>query len=75
MLCNLRFAPSPTGFMHIGNARVAIINYLFCRKNGGKLLLRIDDTDALRSKKEYEESILRDLEWLNISHDSFFSTV
>ena len=57
MNCKVRFAPSPTGFMHIGNARIAVINHLFCRKNNGKFLFRIDDTDALRSKKEYEEAI------------------
>ena len=61
MSCKVRFAPSPTGFMHIGNARIAIINYLFCKKNNGKLLLRIDDTDVLRSRKECEDAIMNDL--------------
>ena len=70
--CKVRFAPSPTGYMHIGNARVAIINYLFCKKNNGKFLFRIDDTDSQRSKKEYEEAILNDLKWLGIKYDETF---
>lgn len=68
----VRFAPSPTGFMHIGNARVAIINYLFCQQNQGHFLFRIDDTDKQRSKMEYEDAIKRDLKWLGINWDSFF---
>ncbi len=70
--CKVRFAPSPTGYMHIGNARVAVINYLFCKKNGGKFLFRIDDTDTQRSKKEYEDSIKDDLKWLGIEYDETF---
>ncbi|MDR2075285.1 MAG: glutamate--tRNA ligase [Holosporales bacterium] len=70
MNCKVRFAPSPTGHMHIGNARIAVINYLFSRKNKGHFLFRIDDTDAERSEKKYEESIRNDLEWLGISYDS-----
>jgi glutamyl-tRNA synthetase len=65
----VRFAPSPTGLLHVGNARTALLNYLFARKLGGKFLLRIDDTDAARSKKEFEEAIYRDLDWLGIRHD------
>jgi glutamyl-tRNA synthetase len=65
----VRFAPSPTGLLHVGNARTALLNYLFARKLGGKFLLRIDDTDAARSKKEFEEAIYRDLGWLGIAHD------
>ncbi|MBR1479352.1 MAG: glutamate--tRNA ligase [Alphaproteobacteria bacterium] len=72
MSCKVRFAPSPTGFMHIGNARIAIVNYLFCKKNNGKFLFRVDDTDAIRSKKEYEDAIKADLEWLNIRYDETF---
>ncbi len=72
MNCKVRFAPSPTGFMHIGNARIAIINYLFCKKNNGKFLFRIDDTDSQRSKKEYEDSILEDMNWLGITYDETF---
>ena len=70
--CKVRFAPSPTGYMHIGNARVAIINYLFCKKNNGKFLFRIDDTDSQRSKKEYEDAILNDIKWLGIEYDETF---
>lgn len=70
--CKVRFAPSPTGYMHIGNARVAIINYLFCKKNNGKFLFRVDDTDSQRSKKEYEDAILYDLRWLGIKYDETF---
>jgi glutamyl-tRNA synthetase len=58
--------------MHIGNARIAIVNWLFCRKLGGKFLLRIDDTDSLRSEKAYEDSIVEDLSWLGVGHDEFF---
>lgn len=72
MSCKVRFAPSPTGFMHIGNARIAIINYLFCKKNNGKFLFRIDDTDSQRSKKEYENAIVEDMNWLGISYDETF---
>lgn len=65
----VRFAPSPTGWMHIGNTRTALFNYLWTKKMGGKLLLRIDDTDKLRSKKEYEDGIRDALLWLGISWD------
>lgn len=65
----VRFAPSPTGWMHIGNTRTALFNYLWTKKMGGKLLLRIDDTDKLRSKKEYEDGIRDALTWLGISWD------
>ena len=67
----VRFAPSPTGLLHVGNARTAILNYLVARKNGGKFLLRIDDTDTERSKPEYETAILDSLKWLGVSHDLF----
>ncbi len=72
MNCKVRFAPSPTGLMHVGNARIAIINHLFCRKNGGRFLFRIDDTDAVRSKKEYEDAIREDMAWLGIGYDETF---
>ncbi len=71
MVC-LRFAPSPTGYLHIGNARAAIINYLFSKKNNGKFILRIDDTDNERSKKRYEDAIFKDLEWLGIEYHETF---
>jgi len=64
-----RFAPSPTGWLHLGNARTAIFNYLFARHNKGDLVLRIEDTDRERSKKEYEEAIIEDLKWLGIEWD------
>jgi len=65
----VRFAPSPTGFLHIGGARTAIFNYLFARHHGGKFLLRIEDTDRERSKQEYEDDILDALRWLGIEWD------
>lgn len=67
MLPKSRFAPSPTGFLHIGNARSAIINWAFINNKGGKFILRIDDTDSERSKKKYEDAIKRDLKWLGIN--------
>jgi nondiscriminating glutamyl-tRNA synthetase len=63
----IRFAPSPTGYLHIGNARTAIINHLIARKTGAEFILRIEDTDLERSTRESEESILFDLKWLGIS--------
>lgn len=62
----VRFAPSPTGFMHIGNTRTALFNWLLAKKLGGKFMLRIDDTDILRSKKEYEDAIREALVWLKL---------
>lgn len=64
-----RFAPSPTGLLHVGTARTALFNYLFVKRNNGKLILRIEDTDKERSKKEYEDNIMRSLEWLGVSFD------
>ena len=69
MTVTVRFAPSPTGLLHVGNARTALLNWLFARKHGGRFLLRIDDTDAARSTKEFEQAIYRDLEWLGLTHD------
>ncbi len=68
----VRFAPSPTGYLHVGNARIALANYLFARKHNATFLLRIDDTDVERSKPEYEQGILTDLAWLGITHDESF---
>jgi glutamyl-tRNA synthetase len=62
----LRFAPSPTGRIHIGNARTAILNWLLAQKTGGQFILRYDDTDTVRSKTEYAESIAVDLDWMGI---------
>ncbi|MBV8704071.1 MAG: glutamate--tRNA ligase, partial [Acetobacteraceae bacterium] len=64
-----RFAPSPTGYLHAGNARLALLNFLFARHHGGRFLLRIDDTDAERSRPAYEEAIRQDLHWLGIAWD------
>ena len=65
----LRFAPSPTGMLHVGNARVALINWLFARSQGGRFILRYDDTDTERSKPEYAQAIARDLTWLGATWD------
>lgn len=67
-----RIAPSPTGFFHMGTLRTALFCYLYARKNNGQYLLRIEDTDKIRSKKEYEDDILESLKWLGIEHDAFF---
>lgn len=64
-----RFAPSPTGYIHVGNLRTALMNYLIARKAGGTFILRIDDTDPERSKEEYVDAIKRDLEWLGLHWD------
>ena len=68
-----RFAPSPTGKIHIGNARSAILNWIFCQKNQGEFVLRIDDTDANRSSKEFETSIKDDLTWLGLNWSYTFN--
>jgi glutamyl-tRNA synthetase len=65
----VRFAPSPTGALHLGGARTALFNYLFARHYGGRLILRIEDTDRARSTKEFERSLLEDLRWLGLSFD------
>ena len=70
MTVTVRFAPSPTGLLHVGNARTALLNFLFAKKVGGRFILRIDDTDAARSTKEFEEAIYRDLAWLGLAHDA-----
>jgi glutamyl-tRNA synthetase len=67
-----RFAPSPTGYLHIGGARTALFNYLFSKHNGGKFLLRIEDTDEKRSTKEAVDAILQGLDWLGLKHDGDF---
>ncbi|XYK81398.1 MAG: glutamate--tRNA ligase [Labrenzia sp.] len=69
MTVTVRFAPSPTGHIHIGNSRPALYNWLYAKKMGGRFILRFDDTDLERSKKEYAESIETDLRWLGISPD------
>lgn len=70
MTVTVRFAPSPTGHIHIGNARTALFNWLFAMKNGGRFVQRFDDTDVARSKQEYADAILYDLHWLGIFPDA-----
>ena len=65
----VRFAPSPTGLLHLGAARTALFDYLFARHYGGDLILRIEDTDTVRSRPEFERAQLEDLEWLGLSFD------
>lgn len=65
----VRFAPSPTGMLHLGGARTALFNYLFARRHNGKLILRIEDTDQARSSEEFERSQLEDLAWLGLRFD------
>ncbi|MGO4916897.1 glutamate--tRNA ligase [Pseudogemmobacter sp. W21_MBD1_M6] len=64
-----RFAPSPTGYIHIGNLRTALMNFMIARKAGGTFILRLDDTDQDRSKQEYADGIMEDLEWLGLTWD------
>ena len=64
-----RFAPSPTGHLHIGGARTALFSWLFAKSKGGQFLLRFEDTDIERSKDEFKDSILKSLEWLNLNPD------
>jgi glutamyl-tRNA synthetase len=64
-----RFAPSPTGYIHVGNLRTALFNYMIARKQGGEFILRLDDTDPVRSKQEYIDGIMEDLEWLGLTWD------
>ena len=68
-MIRVRFAPSPTGYLHIGAARSALFNWLFARKVGGKFLLRIEDTDLQRSTDESTRSIIEGLEWLGLDYD------
>ena len=67
MTVKVRFAPSPTGRIHVGNIRAAIVNWVFARGQGGKFVLRIDDTDLARSTQEYEDGIEADLTWLGLT--------
>jgi glutamyl-tRNA synthetase len=69
MTTRVRFAPSPTGYLHIGSARTALFNWLYARKTGGRILLRIEDTDLQRSTEESTRSILEGLEWLGLDYD------
>lgn len=69
MTVKVRFAPSPTGKLHVGNVRAALWNWLFARKEGGEFVLRIDDTDQERSTKAFEDGIKADLDWLGLNYD------
>ena len=68
----VRFAPSPTGPLHIGGARTALYNYLYARQNGGVFVLRIEDTDRERSQKVFEENILEGMNWLGFAPDEIY---
>ncbi|HIP91835.1 MAG TPA: glutamate--tRNA ligase, partial [Thermotoga sp.] len=68
-MVRVRFAPSPTGFLHVGGARTALFNYLFARKENGKFILRIEDTDIERSREDYEKRLMDALRWLGIDWD------
>ncbi len=68
-MTKVRFAPSPTGYLHIGNVRTALINWLFAKQQGGQFILRMDDTDPERSKDAYEQAICEDLTWLGLTWD------
>ncbi|MFH1406782.1 MAG: glutamate--tRNA ligase [Candidatus Omnitrophota bacterium] len=68
-MTRVRFAPSPTGYLHVGSARTALFNWLLARHNKGTFILRIEDTDALRSSKEYLDEILESLQWLGLNWD------
>ncbi len=65
----VRFAPSPTGWLHVGNVRTALVNYLFARAQGGEFMLRVDDTDVARSEAQYEAGLKEDLQWLGLEWD------
>lgn len=67
-----RFAPSPTGFLHVGNIRAAIINFFYAKKTGGKFILRLDDTDTERTRDEYRQMILTDMSWLGLKYDELY---
>lgn len=69
MKTRVRFAPSPTGRLHVGNVRTALFNWLLARKTGGTFILRIEDTDADRSETEYEKDLIKDLRWLGLDWD------
>src|SRR5437868_12295658 len=65
----VRFAPSPTGHLHVGNARTALFNWLFARQQGGAMVLRIEDTDVERSEARFEDQLIADLKWLGLDWD------
>src|SRR3989338_7807250 len=71
-MITVRFAPSPTGFLHIGGARTALFNYMYAKSQGGRFILRIEDTDRERSKQEYVDEILDSLTWLGFAWDAVY---
>lgn len=71
-MIRVRFAPSPTGFLHIGGARTALFNWLYAKSQGGTFILRIEDTDKERSKEEYLQEILESMKWLGLTWDEFY---
>ena len=72
MSVRVRFPPSPTGYCHVGTARMALINYLFARKHGGAIVFRSEDTDRERSTKEYEDDIIESIKWLGLDWEEFY---
>ena len=75
MAVTVRFAPSPTGRLHAGNIRTALINWMFARQRGGRFLLRLDDTDVARSTEEFARGIREDLAWLGLDWTQEVRTV
>ena len=73
MTIKVRFAPSPTGKLHVGNVRTALVNWLFAKGQGGQFVLRIDDTDLARSTQEFEDGIETDLTWLGLVWDERYN--
>jgi glutamyl-tRNA synthetase len=71
MTVTVRFAPSPTGYLHVGNLRLAIINWLFARRESGRFMLRMDDTDPERSEQVYRDAIQQDLRWMDLEWDQY----
>jgi len=71
-MVKVRFAPSPTGYLHIGGARTALFNWLYAKAQGGKFVLRIEDTDQQRSQKEFEDEILESMKWLGLEFDEIY---
>jgi glutamyl-tRNA synthetase len=76
MTITTRFAPSPTGYLHVGGARTALFSWLYARKHGGKFILRIEDTDIVRSTQESVDAILQGMAWLGLDYDAgpFYQT-
>src|SRR3989338_4580508 len=71
-MIRVRFAPSPTGYLHIGGARTALFNWMYAKSQDGKFILRIEDTDRERSKKEFEDEILHSMKWLGLDWDELY---